>query len=988
MNEKKERKLAFEKGRYAMDYYLLPRVKQSGITYDPYTIKFQCKEISGDYYAGAVSALDKFLVGNKSVIERLSLEQKHELERLSDSNSCYRYPFKENAFDEAHNLIILNYWRGLCFKKHLLNLLKKQNAALVRLVSHTHSLPTPAPYLPIIEPYVPKPVPYHPSFDLPIIEPLLGEEKRSTAYIPSSTGSIINSSSYNTNQEEEEDTLGMLINSDVESVEELLEEDDHYTAQFDEREKSYPGENEDTVQSAPDNEFNPIPPLQMGEILHTDSCQSQNSRKGYFVSDALPPLVDSSATRKRKRQEFTIPTLTNTQLQGISTAHTTTTGRARMRQKQLPTNVSAANIKLEGNSTPGSRSLTPARKRPKQDGRPGLSLESFLDERVISLIKEIPALEYYNSKIKILGNTWELVLNVEINKAKVKDIISKHAYYFIFEADHSQFVRDEMLNINYSFFLKGLEEISHDLMPYFKVQEGNDINSAKGKAKAKSGSKSTSNVTEIIHNLYSQILALRCVKEIYADPDNPMAFPQVPISEEEAILDFKQLMKKSAEYVSRGYSDDSSYPLYHTVEFSKYDKVGKLAVEFFTRIERYKATYGGKTESAYSVWETNSSPVTYKLREVFRQRCAKVDITTVPVSKAGSIGIKEISQVLTRQFVSSQYSPTVLMQVIEVLKKHYQFKAERIQFLDLCGGWGARKIAALAHPSIDSYLSIDPNPALIEPYERMTQLFKPLSGKEQFKSEHISKKIEEVVIDPDKIGSFNLAITSPPYRNFELYNKKADGSYEEQQYANDDNWHNFLAHCMWVLSLYVADGGLIALNLANVIYLRKCYFLTGDVVNAALSRLVERLPLEAVEREETVNLYKAMNIDIPTNRHNIDPSTLSYPLEFQGSIIQRDSDRSNLHKKIRKDPRFIEIYNEQIPSDRESYVVFRKIAVLPKLSNCLRLNGLFKTVFKSETKVCNTEPEAVRERHKLQIFTKENKIYDKSAEGEQESQTP
>ncbi|WP_454781727.1 hypothetical protein [Legionella sp. WA2022007384] len=978
MNEKKERELALKKGRDAMAYQLLPHFKKTRIKNDPYTIKFQCKEINSDYYAGAVSALDNFFVRNKAVIERLSFEQKHQLEPLSDSNSRYRYPFAENTFDGIHNLIILNYWRGLCFKKHLLNQLEKQNAASTRLVSHTHSVQPPAPYLPRIEPYVPKTVPYHPTFDLPIIEPLLDEEKRATAYIPSSTGSIINSSSYHTNQEEEEeeDTLGMLIID--ESEEERFEDDDHYTVQFDERDKIYPGENEDTVQSPPDNEISPIRPLQKGEIFQTNSYQSQNSRKERdSISDALPPLAYSSATRKRKRQELTLPALTNTQLPGISTAHTTTTSSARKRQKPL-----------QANHTPGSRALTPAKKRPKQDNRPGLSLESFLNENVISLLKEIPALEYYDAKIKNLGNTWELVINVEINKAKVKDIISRHAHYYIFEADHSQFVRDEMLNINYSFFLKGLEEIYHDLIPYFKVQEGNDINSPKDKAKANSGSKSAGNVTEIIHNLYSQILALRCVKEIYADPDNPMRFPQVPISKEEAIFDFKQLMQEGADFVSRGYIDDSPYPLYSTVQRSIHDKAGKLAVDYFTQIERYKATYGGKKESAYSVWETNSSPVTYKLREVFRKRCGKVDITKVPVSKAGSIGVKEINQVLTRQFVSSQYSPTVLMQVIEVLKTHYQFKAERIQFLDLCGGWGARKIAALAHPSIDSYLSIDPNPALIEPYERMTQLFKPLSGKEQFKSEHIPKKIEEVVIDPDKIGSFNLAITSPPYRNFELYNKKADGSYEEQQYANDDNWHNFLAHCMWVLSLYVADGGLIALNLANMIYLKKCYFLTGDVVNVALSRLVETLPLEAVEREETVNLYDAMNINIATNRHNIDPSTLSYPLEFQGSIIQRDSDRSSLNKKIRKDPRFIQIDNEQIPSDRESYVVFRKVAVLPKLSNCLRLHGLFKTVFVSETKLCNTEPEAVRERHKLQVFTKENKIYDKSSEGEQESHTP
>ncbi|QMT61861.1 hypothetical protein [Legionella sp. PC997] len=675
-----------------------------------------------------------------------------------------------------------------------------------------------------------------------------------------------------------------------------------------------------------------VPPLEKGKEKVATSIPSE-SQTFTRISQEVYPLL----TRKRKRQE----------------------------------SITQINSKQQRNSPIDSTSLLPAKKRQKQDGRPGLALSSFLNENILNLLDGIPALGGYNSKIKALQNTWKLLADPETNRTKLKDIISKYAQFYIFAADREQFVVHEMLNINYDFFLVGLHNISEELIPLFIMQEGKSLDGEKA-----DDVEINKNVTEIIHNLYSQIMALRCIKEIYANPLNPMPFPRRPISEEEAIRDFKELVKQSEDLLSNGYTQNGSYPLYHTVVSQKGDKTGKTAVEFFTQIERFKATAGARKVSVYDMWQENNSAITYKLRELFRLHAQGVSsIGNLPKS----IGIKEINQVLTRQLAVSQYSPIILLKVIEVLKKHYQFKAERIHFLDLCGGWGARRIAALAHPSIDSYLSIDPNPALIEPYEQMTHLFKPFSGKDRFISQHIPKKIEEVTIDTDNIGKFNLAITSPPYRNLEQYNKKSNGGYEEQEYIDDAKWQNFMAHCMWVLSLYVVDGGLIALNLANMIHLRKCYFLTGDVVNEALSKLEDRLPLELVAREEKIRLYNMINI-FPDGSDAKD--TLAYPLEFQGSIIQQNPDSSLLNRKIKKDSRFQELEAEQIPSDRESYVVFRKIAVLPKLGNCLRLNGLFKTVFTSPGKICLTEYEAVRERHRLQVLTKENKIYDKSTEQE------
>jgi 16S rRNA G966 N2-methylase RsmD len=149
-----------------------------------------------------------------------------------------------------------------------------------------------------------------------------------------------------------------------------------------------------------------------------------------------------------------------------------------------------------------------------------------------------------------------------------------------------------------------------------------------------------------------------------------------------------------------------------------------------------------------------------------------------------------------KSYIASQFKP-------ECAKLLYNlFQAENV--LDFSAGWGDRLVGFHAS-NAKSYIGIDPNTKLHEPYRQIDRLCN--TGKE---TKFICSPAEEVNLT-DKV---DFVFTSPPYFSIERYSEEETQSWK--RYTTTDRWlSGFLFPTLKTCWQALEDGGRIAVNISD-----------------------------------------------------------------------------------------------------------------------------------------------------------------------------
>lgn len=147
------------------------------------------------------------------------------------------------------------------------------------------------------------------------------------------------------------------------------------------------------------------------------------------------------------------------------------------------------------------------------------------------------------------------------------------------------------------------------------------------------------------------------------------------------------------------------------------------------------------------------------------------------------------------------FRPNVLMSIIQI------FNSKSV--LDFSAGWGDRLLACIA--SDVSYIGVDPNLELHKGYHDMIQMFAP--GNES-KYILIPDSIEHANLD--NINNLDLVFTSPPYFNYEIYDKEDKTGKQSSKYTNEQDWFNkFLKVALQKCWNKLNSKGIFAINISQ-----------------------------------------------------------------------------------------------------------------------------------------------------------------------------
>ncbi len=211
---------------------------------------------------------------------------------------------------------------------------------------------------------------------------------------------------------------------------------------------------------------------------------------------------------------------------------------------------------------------------------------------------------------------------------------------------------------------------------------------------------------------------------------------------------------------------------------------GPLLTDYFNEAVRMEAIYEGEGESPL---------------QLFR----KPEIAKQIVDKALS-KYREISDYSLRNSMYGIISGANLFKP-QLAKSIYNiFNANRV--LDMCSGWGDRLLGAMATKSVERYLGFDPNKRLIPGYQRMMNMFSGINGGD-YEVHFIPFENSKDIIGNEK---FDLAFTSPPFFDLEIYTNDEGQSIDKNQ-TLDDWKNNWLFPMMKQAWNTLTNGGHLAL---------------------------------------------------------------------------------------------------------------------------------------------------------------------------------
>jgi len=170
------------------------------------------------------------------------------------------------------------------------------------------------------------------------------------------------------------------------------------------------------------------------------------------------------------------------------------------------------------------------------------------------------------------------------------------------------------------------------------------------------------------------------------------------------------------------------------------------------------------------------------------------------------------------------YRPLLTKRIVEY------FGAKEV--LDVCVGWGGRMLGSACIDGVN-YTGIEP----CDKTYKSLQEIKHNLGLDQVT---LYKDVAENVL-PTLERKYDLAITSPPYYNLEIY---SDEETQSHQYGNYKNWHDlFLQPVVWGVLNKLKDGGKSCWSVKNF-KTDKQYNLYDDIVKLHKEQGWEQIDLE------------------------------------------------------------------------------------------------------------------------------------------------
>jgi hypothetical protein len=146
------------------------------------------------------------------------------------------------------------------------------------------------------------------------------------------------------------------------------------------------------------------------------------------------------------------------------------------------------------------------------------------------------------------------------------------------------------------------------------------------------------------------------------------------------------------------------------------------------------------------------------------------------------------------------FNPLLIMCIIK------RYFTKKVKMLDPSMGWGDRLIGALAM-KCKRYVGFDPNIRLEACYKKIISTLE-----NNTKTTFIMKRYSNAELDSKMVGSFDLAVTSPPYYNKELYSGTEKDVQKSYTSWIKDMYTPFLRD----MALAVREEGIVAIHIENI----------------------------------------------------------------------------------------------------------------------------------------------------------------------------
>jgi len=201
-----------------------------------------------------------------------------------------------------------------------------------------------------------------------------------------------------------------------------------------------------------------------------------------------------------------------------------------------------------------------------------------------------------------------------------------------------------------------------------------------------------------------------------------------------------------------------------------------IIADYFTEPVRVR-TYFETLPSAYDFYQTNRERI---------HSCVRRELGGLP-------GVSESKMIeCAREYIYSHHSEPKNFRpdVLKYLMSVYFAEGSGIRVLDTCAGYGDRLVACCASECVGSYVGVDPNPDLIEPFGRLIDWLNTEAGNTT-DIEFISDSFEDANIT----GEFDLVLVGAPFYRKEIYNVKDP----KQSIAGDPTLEEWLDRFMYPL---------------------------------------------------------------------------------------------------------------------------------------------------------------------------------------------
>lgn len=229
-----------------------------------------------------------------------------------------------------------------------------------------------------------------------------------------------------------------------------------------------------------------------------------------------------------------------------------------------------------------------------------------------------------------------------------------------------------------------------------------------------------------------------------------------------------------------GQNKKKSVYIYESADYDNMDILG----DYFTELERLRGRKSYCDMSPAEMWNTNTNDVRTKTlessKDVYEQR-----------EKFYTLTVRECEQ----------FRPSFTAWL------YHHLKASKV--LDMCAGWGDRLIGALA-AEMDTYHAFDPNTRLKPGHDEILKVFPP-HALSDFKIHYKPFETSTVELQDD---FYDIAFTSPPYFNLEIYSN--DASQSSATYPTLQDWlQNFLFRTVSIAWRKIRTHGYLALHIDN-----------------------------------------------------------------------------------------------------------------------------------------------------------------------------